>query len=424
VFGADSAYDDIFNQVVEASEVTGTYNLLHDETYDRTVEVFVNDMLDSTFVFEDLIVKDSQGIDEGTIEFDVTAPVSTRADFVETTEILWTVAGEEVYEVTTPTEYTYNRTVDVVVTNDFADSSAYSDESVTNTSTSVVSSIYDIISEERQGRVAGVQGTILSDVDYGKVALDMNRNLDRYTTFGVLGIERLNQNYGIYTGDTNLVKVGATKNIADNLFLGAGIHMANQNVDGMTSSVDADTVQLGATLTGFTAKAWRFAASVQHTKTDIERLNTPVMKVSKINDGILRSDRIAVPDMPNIATSPESTNTSASYMITTPGKYVRGVAGMTIGIEEYKDTESAVIDGLYHLRDESEKNSYRYGTVGAELNYGPALLSVLHHSDDVDEVSFKLEKADDKKIIYFKVDKVTTQLGDTISARFGMKYIF
>ena len=424
VFGAGSGYEDLVRELIETSQVTGIYDLLYSETYNRTVEVFVNDVLNNKFVFEDLIVKESQGMDEGTIRFDVIDPISTRSDFVETTEILWTVAGQEVYKVTTPTEFTYDRTVDVVVSNDFADSSAYSDFSTTTSTNSVVSSIYDIITEERRVRVAGVHGIIVSDVDYGRVAMDMNRNMDRYTTFGVLAIDRLNQKYGIYEGDTSLVKVGATKAFDNNWFVGAGMHMASQNVKGITSRVDSDSVQFGATAKYVDNKDWTVALNVQHTKTEMEKLNSPVMKISKFNDGILRSDRISVPNMPNIATKPSSTNTSASYLITTPGKYVKGIAGMTFGKEEYKDTESVVIDGLYHLQDESVKNSYNYGTVGAELNYGPAMLTVLHHSDEVDEVSFKLEKADDKKVIYLKVDRISTQLGDTNSVRFGMKYTF
>jgi len=424
VFGAGSGYEDLIRELIETSQVTGIYDLLYSETYNRTVEVFVNDVLNNKFVFEDLIVKESQGMDEGTIRFDVIDPISTRSDFVETTEILWTVAGQEVYKVTTPTEFTYDRTVDVVVTDDFADSSAYSDFSTTTTTNSVVSSIYDIITEERRGRVAGVKGLITADVDFGIVAMETNRHLGRYTTFGVFGIDRLDHSYGIYDGSTNLFKLGKTKVFENNWNVGVGLHLANNNFKGITSRMDSDTKQFGLTASYHTVDNWKIALNVQHAKTEIEKLNSPVMQIAKFDDGILLSNRISIPNMPNIATNPSSKNTSASYLITTPGKFVKGVAGMTFGKEEYKDTESVVIDGLYHLQDESVKNSYHYGTVGAEFNYGLAKLSVLSHSDNVDEVSFKLHKQDDNKSMYFKLNKLSTDFGDTNSVVVGIKYTF
>ena len=424
VFGAGSGYEDLVRELIETSQVTGIYDLLYSETYDRTVEVFVNDVLNSKFVFEDLIIKESQGMDESTIKFDVTTPVSTRKDFVETTEILWTVSGHEVFKVTTPTEFTYDRTVDVVVSNDFADSSAYADFSTTTSTNSVVSSIYDIITEERQGRIAGVKGLITADVDFRTVAMETNRHLGRYTTFGVFAVDRLDHSYGIYDGDTSLVKLGRTKHFDNNWIVGMGVHMAEGNFKGLTSKMDTDTTQFGLSAMYFTPDNWKIALNVQHAKTEIEKLNSPVMQIARFDDGILLSDRISVPGMPNIATNPSSTNTSASYLITTPGKFIKGVAGMTFGKEEYKDTESVVIDGLYHLQDESVKNSYNYSTIGAELNYGMAKLSVLSHSDNVDEVSFKLYKKDDNKSMYFKLNKLTTDFGDTNSVVVGVKYSF
>ena len=420
-FADDSAYEDTTTTVIgDTQKLEVTNALAYNESFDRTVTVSINDVMSNSVAGDSTSV--SQGIDESTVTETVSSPVFSTEGFTDTVNITWTVSGEEVYEVTTPTTFTYDRTVTTTTEDDFADASAYTDTSNTVTATSEVSETYDIITEARETRTAGINAEITSDAGQGDVIMDINRNITRGLTFGHVSIDNRNHSYGIYDGGTTMAQFGGTNVLDNGLSLGAGIVLSNTDLAGVTSETDVSSTTFGATASG-DVKGWEVSGTVQHTMSDVSKVETPDMTLTTFGHGI-DSARITVPGMPTIRTEADGKNTSASVLAKGPGDRFRPIVGYTIGKEEISAVRTDIIPGLLSLEHEGKSSSYNYATLGGELKLGALSLTGLYHTDGVRDIAVGVHKDEDDVKLSFTANRTITDLGDTNSIRAGITIKF
>ena len=418
-FAEGSAYEDTTTTVIgDAQTLEVTNALTYNETFDRTVTVGISDVMSNSVAGDSTSV--SQGYDSSTYVDTVTLEAN-EVDNTVTIVLTGERTGEEVYEVTTPTTFTYDRTVTTTTEDDFAAASAYTDTSNTVTATSEVNETYDIVTEAREDRVGGVIVTASTDVNQDKVVLDLQKNLARNTTFGDISFRGYDHEYGVYGGRTNVVRLGGTKTSEDGLSIGAGVHIANSNIDGNTGKIDSESTQFGATVSRNT-NGWDISGTVQHTETTASITSTPSVSVEQYGTD-LDIGTITMPVIPTLGADADSSNTSVSFLAKGPGEQFRPIIGGTLGKEEV-DSISYSVNGVNLFEQSGKDSTYGYATVGGELTLGLATITALHHTDGVNNVSLGIEKVNDNVTLSFSANRTMTNLGDTNSVSAGLVFKF
>jgi hypothetical protein len=397
-------------------EITGTTT--GDETYLHIVTVEANDILASTTPGESTSV--SQGYDTSTFVDTVEVEtVDENNTFNATVTIERT--GEEVFEVTTPTVHTYNRTTTTTTEDDFADDSYYADTSSETTATSTVSETYDIVTEAREDRVGGIILDVNTDSNQDKVVLDLQKNLARGVTFGTVGVEGYDHSYGIYKGNTKTARLGGTRDLDNGARLGAGVHISNSSIKGNTGAIDINSTQIGATLSRET-NGWDVSGTVQHTETESTVKSTPVVTARTYGTNI-HNETISIPGIPAIEADGKGSNTSVSVLAKGPGDTFRPIIGGTLGREEV-DSINYSISGVDLWNQTGKDDTYGYATIGGELTLGLATITALHHTDGVNDVALGLEKEGEKFNWRVEATRSMTNLGDTNSLSAGISWKF
>ena len=399
-------------------EITGTTT--GSETYLHIVTVEANDILASTTSGESTSV--SQGIDEATVANAISDPTVTRDGFSENTRIVYTVTGEEVFEVTTPTVHTYNRTTTTTTEDDFADSSYYADTSIEATTTSTVSETYDVITEARVDREAGVNVDIKTDARQGDVVLDINRNITRGLTFGQVNVDRRTYDYGMYSGDSMLAQFGGTSVTDNGLAIGAGVLMSTTNFAGDTSNTAISSRTFGVTASR-EVNGWNLSSTIQHTESDVTKTENPSVTLSTFGSGI-ETSRITLPSVGSYTTEADAANSSLSFMAKGTGDTVRPIIGYTIGKEKIDNVTTQVIPGVLDIEHEGKSSNYSYASVGGEVSLGALSLTGIYHTDGVKDVAIGIRKETDSTSLYVSANKTITDLGDTNSIRAGITIKF
>jgi hypothetical protein len=230
------------------STSAATTALTASETYYRGIDLTHNDIATGSAAIGDGIWV-SNGIDSNSLVNTRSSITSLQGSKTLTVTATGNIAANELYTITTPTRFTYNRTTTTVTTNDFAPTSSYSDTTATTTATSTVTGDYNVVTNDQIARSAEYSVSVGLRTDQVATVNQLQNMINRNTEFGrTLVYNYYTHNRDGYTGNTSLIGVGHSKDIAGGMDLGFGINQIITNLSGNNSSVRANGTQLGATL--------------------------------------------------------------------------------------------------------------------------------------------------------------------------------
>ena len=362
----------------------------------------------------------SQGFDSSTLQQTYAGSVVEANDQGVIT-LTYSASAEEVITATTPYTYNYDRTINATNTDDFASDSGYTDGSSSQTITDSTTVTINHVETERETRNAGMSLEMRMDVNQEEVITDINRSINRGTTFGSIGFQRFDSDYGLYDGRTNMFRIGDEKELDNGAVLGFGFHKLKTSVDGETSQTDVDTNQFGVTLSQ-NVNGWDLQGTLQHSILDIDHSNSvkSTLTVWSDDDYVRHSENIPV----GADLSTEGTHTSVSVMAKGPGEIIRPIVGATYGKEKIDGARKTLIeyDGVTYNYELDEINKdYGYGTIGAELNAGPLTVNALHHTDGVNQLVASVDHSPKENVnLNLGLSRTMTDRGDTNSVWAGI----
>jgi len=226
-----------------------TTSLTASETYYNNVDVTHADVATGSTPIGDAVWV-SNGIDSTSLVNARTTPTSVNNGKMLTVSTSGVITANELYTITTPTRFTYDRTTTTVNSNDFAPTSSYSDTSSTTVTNSTVTGDYDIVTNDTIGRTANYAVSVGLRSDQVATANQLQAMMNRNLEFGkTITYKYFDHSRDGYRGNSTVFGVGHNKDIESDLNLGFGVNKITSRLSGNASSVTADTVQLGATLT-------------------------------------------------------------------------------------------------------------------------------------------------------------------------------
>lgn len=405
-----------------------TTSLSASELYYHSVDITHNDVATSWVATADSVWV-STGL--GAISY-VNSPVALAVNSKYATVTARTdYSADEAYTITTPTEFTYNRTTTTVTANDFGSSSSYSDNTSTATTYSTVTGNYDIVTYDSIARSATVDFNLSARADQGKVTTDVHSLINRNTEFGKGIVYKFyDTSIAGYSGHSNQFGFGYNKDIAGDMNLGFGINKINTSLSGNKSNMSTDAIQIGATLTK-EVKGFDLKTTVQHSWIDYRMNTTPTLSITGSGDSRLLPSYAIVGtrtvDAGVIKTSPSGTDTSIMFRATGPGTYIRPVVGATLGyrrVDSYT-TRWDIVPGISTTsKTASESDTYHWATVGAEVKYNMFNATALIHTDGVQQYGIGLEKSKDKFTFNVRADRLETKDGGSNLYTANMIYQF
>lgn len=340
-------------------------------------------------------------------------------------------SANEAYTITTPTEFTYNRTTTAVTTNDFVPTSVYTDTTSTAITTSIVTDNYNVVTNDSIARSATVDFSLSARNDQGSVVTDVHSLINRNTEFGkTINYKFYDHNIAGYSGSSNQFGVGYTKDIAGDMNLGVGINKINTSLRGHNSSIKTDTTQIGATLFK-EVKGFDLKATAQHSWINYDLSTTPTLAITGSGDSRLLPSYAIVGtrtvDAGVIKTSPSGTDSSLMVKATGPGTIIRPVLGATLGYRRVGSytTQWNIVPGMrVEERASSESDTYGWATLGAEVKYNMLNATLLHHTDGVTQMGVGLEKSTNKVTFNLRADRLETKDGGSNLYTANMIYQF
>ena len=408
-----------------------TTSLTASETYYNNVDVTHADVATGSTPIGDAVWV-SNGIDSTSLVNARTTPTSVNNGKMLTVSTSGVITANELYTITTPTRFTYDRTTTTVNSNDFAPTSSYSDTSSTTVTNSTVTGDYDIVTNDTIGRTANYAVSVGLRSDQVATANQLQAMMNRNLEFGkTITYKYFDHSRDGYRGNSTVFGVGHNKDIESDLNLGFGVNKITSRLSGNASSVTADTVQLGATLTKKDFKGFDISGTLQHSMSDYNVSATPSVNIETSGDTRLLATQAFNNTLPNVTGKTTGQDTSLTVRAVGPAidpkGIVRPVIGGTYG-QRSAGGYMANIDVLPGVTVSNRVNNlnqdYGYATVGAVAKYGVANATVLRHTDGVNQYGVGLSKESENLTFNVRADRLETSQGGSNVYTANMIYKF
>lgn len=404
-----------------------TTSLTASETYYRGIDITHNDVSTGSTPIGDAVWV-SNGIDNSSLVNSGTIPVSVQTDKTLTVSTSGIITANELYTITTPTRFTYDRTTTTVTTNDFAPTSTYSDTTSTAITNSVVTGDYNVVTSDAIGRTANYAVSVGLRTDQVSTVGQLQSMINRDIEFGRTIVYRYYDNsINGYRGHTNLFGVGHNKDISADTNFGFGINSINTTLSGNASSVRAEGIQIGATLKKKEVKGFDLTGTVQHTMTNYNASATPSVAIATSGDSRLLSTQAFNSNLPNVTGKTSGNDTSVTVRAVKSDGIVRPVVGGTVG-KRTANGYTANIDVLPGTTVSNQINNmnkdYAFATVGAQVKYGMFNATALHHTDGVNQYGAGLTKEKGNLIMNIRADRLENNQGGTNVYSAGLIFKF
>lgn len=414
-----------------STTTTATTPLTRSETYYNNIDVTHADVATGSAPIGDAVWV-SNGIDNSSVVNSRTTPNSVQGPKVLTVSTTGVITANELYTITTPTRFTYNRTTTTVTANDFAPSSTYSDTSSTATSTSTVTGDYNVITNDSIGRTANYGVSVGLRTDQVSTVGQLQSMINRNAEFGkTLTYKYYDHNRDGYRGHSTVLGVGHTKDIEGDMQLGLGINKIDTRLNGNASSAGAETIQLGATLTKKDVKGFDLSGTVQHSMTNYNVSAAPTVDIVTSGDSRLLATQGFNTSLPNVVGRTKGQDTSVSLRAVGPAidskEIVRPVLGVTYGQRSANGYMSNIdiLPGVtVSNRINNLNQNYGYATVGAVAKHGIFNATALHHTDGVNQLGVGLSKEQGNLTFNIRADRLETAQGGTNVYGANMVYRF
>jgi hypothetical protein len=397
------------------------------ERFFNSVDITHNDVASGSEIIGD-IQRVSNGIDLSSLANVRTAPSTVNNGKSITVNAAGIINANELYTVTTPTRFTYDRTTVTTTANDFAATSEYTDTSSTVNSTSTETGDYDVVSADNVGRGAAYDVSVNLRTDQVQTVNKLQGMMNRGVEFGnTIVYKRYDHRDDGYAGYTNLFGVGHAKEIEGDMKLGFGINKLDTVLSGNNSNVRAETIQLGATLTKKDVNGFDLSATAQHSMTDYNASATPSVMVRTMGDDRLLSTQPLNRSLPNVVGKTSGTDSSISVRATGPGEIVRPIIGATYGtrkVDGYMGNIEVLPGTVVSNRIGGVNQDYSYGTVGAVAKYDMFNATALVHTDGVKQIGVGLQQEKDNLTFNVRADRLQTKEGGSTVYTAGMVYKF
>jgi hypothetical protein len=372
----------------------------------------------------------SNGIDNSSLVNTRTTPTSVQGAKTLTVSTSGVITANELYSITTPTRFTYARTTTTVDSNDFAPTSTYTDTSSTSTTSSTVTGDYDVVTNDQIARSASYAVSVGLRTDQVSTVNQLQSMINRNTEFGrTLVYNYYTHNRDGYTGNTSLIGVGHSKDIAGGMDLGFGINQIITTLSGNNSSVRANGTQLGATLSKKDVKGFDLSSTVQHTITDYNISSTPSVAIVTSGDNRLLATQAFNTSLPAVAGKTTGNDTSLSVKAVGPALdpkgIVRPVVGATAGYRSapgYTATVNPLPDVAVSNTVNNVNQNYAFANGGLQAKYGLFNAQAIYYTDGVAQLGVGLSKDKDNLTVSVRADRLQTAQGG--SNLYGARLIY
>jgi hypothetical protein len=388
------------------------------ETYYNNLDVTHADVATGSTPIGDAVWV-SNGIDNSSLVNARTTPTSVQGAKTLTVSTSGTITANELYTITTPTRFTYDRTTTTVNSNDFSPTSSYTDTSSTTTSSSTVTGDYDIVTNDTIGRSANYAVSVGLRTDQIATVSQLQTMINRNAEFGkTLTYKYYDHSRDGYRGHSTVFGVGHTKDIEGGMNLGLGINKIDTRLSGNASSVGSETVQLGATLSKKDVEGFDLSGTIQHSMTDYNVSAAPSVNIVTSGDSRLLATQAFNSSLPNVTGKTRGQDTSVSVKAVGPGfgpdEMIRPVIGATYG-QRSANGYTANIDVLPGVTVSNRVNNlnqdYGWATAGAVLKKGIFNATALYHTDGVKQLGVGLSQDKDNLTFNIRADRLETNQG-------------
>jgi hypothetical protein len=426
-FAPTSTYTDTTNTVNTNSTVSSTYNVVNVENFTRTITKDVVDTMTASEVIG-AVQRISNGIDSASLSNARTAPTTVNNGKSITVTAGGVIAANELYTVTTPTRFTYNRVVNTTTEDAFAPTSVYTNTNGTTSETSTETSDYNVVTGDSQGRSAAYDVSVNLRTDQVQTVNKLQGMMNRTIEFGKsIVYKRFDHRDDGYNGYTNLFGIGHAKDIEGDMNLGIGINKLDTMLSGNNSNVRAETVQLGATLSKKDVNGFDLSSTVQHSMTNYNATATPTVTVNTVGDARLLATQPFNRSLSNVSGKTSGTDSSIAVRAVGPGDIIRPVVGATIGtrnVKGYTGNIEVLPGTTVSNKIGAVNDTYSFGTVGAVVKYDMFNATALYHTDGVKQIGVGLQQEKENLTFNIRADRLETNQGASNVYSAGLVYKF
>lgn len=407
-----TTYSDSSTTTAATSPVTAS------ETYYNNLDVTHADVATGSAPIGDAVWV-SNGIDNSSLVNARSTPTSVQGPNTLTVSTSGVITANELYNVTTPTRFTYARNTTTVDANDFAPTSSYTDTSSTTNTTSTVTGDYDVVTNDSIGRSANYAVSVGLRTDQISTVSQLQAMINRNAEFGkTITYKYFDHSRDGYRGNSTVFGVGHAKDIDGDMNLGLGINKINTRLSGNSSSVGAETVQLGATLSKKDVEGFDLSGTVQHSMTDYNVSATPSVNITGSGDARLLATQAFNNSLPNVTGKTRGQDTSVSVKAVGPAfgpdEMIRPIVGATYG-QRSANGYTANIDVLPGVTVSNKVNNlnqdYGFATAGAVVKKGIFNATALYHTDGVKQLGVGLSQEKDNLTFNIRADRLETKQG-------------
>lgn len=395
-----------------------TTALTASETYYNNLDVTNADVATGSAPIGDAVWV-SNGIDNSSLVNARTTPTSVQGAKTLTVSTAGVITANELYTITTPTRFTYDRTTTTVNANDFAPTSSYTDTSSTTVTSSTVTGDYDVVTNDSIGRSANYAVSVGLRTDQIATVSQLQGMINRNAEFGkAVTYKYYDHSRDGYRGHSTVFGIGHTKDIDGGMNLGLGINKIDTRLSGNASSVNSETIQLGATLSKKDVEGFDLSGTVQHSMTDYNVSAAPTVNITTSGDSRLLATQAFNNSLPNVSGKTRGQDTSVSVKAVGPGfgpdEMIRPVIGATYG-QRSANGYTANINVLPGVTVANKVNNlsqdYGFATAGAVLKKGIFNATALYHTDGVKQLGVGLSQEKDNLTFNIRADRLETNQG-------------
>jgi hypothetical protein len=388
------------------------------ETYYNNLDVTHADVATGSAPIGDSVWV-SNGIDNSSLVNARATPTSVQGANTLTVSTSGVITANELYNITTPTRFTYARNTTTVNANDFAPTSSYTDTSSTANTTSTVTGDYDVVTNDSIGRSANYAVSVGLRTDQIATVSQLQAMINRNTEFGkTITYKYFDHSRDGYRGNSTVFGVGHVKDIEGDMNLGLGINKINTRLSGNSSSAGSETVQLGATLTKKDVEGFDLSGTVQHSMTDYNVSAAPSVNITASGDTRLLATQAFNNSLPNVSGKTRGQDTSVSVRAVGPAfgpdEMIRPIIGATYG-QRSANGYMANIDVLPGVTVSNRVNNlnqdYGFATAGAVVKKGIFNATALYHTDGVKQLGVGLSQEKDNLTFNVRADRLETNQG-------------
>jgi hypothetical protein len=407
-----TTYSDSSTTTAATSPVTAS------ETYYNNLDVTHADVATGSAPIGDAVWV-SNGIDNSSLVNARATPTSVQGANTLTVSTSGVITANELYSITTPTRFTYARNTTTVNANDFAPTSSYTDTSSTTNTTSTVTGDYDVVTNDSIGRSANYAVSVGLRTDQISTVSQLQAMINRNAEFGkTITYKYFDHSRDGYRGNSTVFGVGHAKDIEGDMNLGLGINKINTRLSGNSSSVGAETVQLGATLSKKDVEGFDISGTIQHSMTDYNVSAAPSVNITGSGDARLLATQAFNNSLPNVAGKTRGQDTSVSVKAVGPAfgpdEMIRPIIGATYG-QRSANGYMANIDVLPGVTVSNRVNNlnqdYGFATAGAVVKKGIFNATALYHTDGVTQLGVGLSQEKDNLTFNVRADRLETKQG-------------